>query len=176
MVLMERAQLRVWWKHFKSLFRDAVNIFLCLVLLIIVIWERSDIFKKSVRNSSEVVWDGLFILLLRTLLKGIYFINRICFVKMVLNRLLYSLKCTRYLRWGVYMIECFFMWGIPRTTCSRVREPRRTAVPHGSVSGFIVIGLPFGIASGQLSCVCLYMVLLRVLPGDTHTPLSQDGF
>lgn len=81
----------------------------------------------------------------------------------------------RYLRWGIYMIEWFPMRGISRTTCSRVREPR-IAVPHGPVSGFMVMGLPFGIAFSQLSCMCLYMVLLRVLPGDTHTSLSQDGF
>lgn len=81
----------------------------------------------------------------------------------------------RCLRWGVYMTELFLMRGIPRTTCSRVREPR-TTVPHGPVPGFMVMGLTFWIASGQISCLCLNMVLLRVLlPYSfllTHTHLS----
>lgn len=154
---------------------------ICLVLLITVIWERSDIFKKSVRSSSEVVWDGLFVLLLRTLLKEIYFINRICFVQMVLNRLLHSPKCTTDVWGGVFIWR---MVPYERNTKNHLQQSKgaqenycATWISHR----FLVMGLTFWIASGQLSCLCLYMVLLRVLPflllpGDTRTPLSQDGF
>ena len=37
-----------------------------------------------------------------------------------------------------------------------------------TVSGFMGMGLAFQVVSGQSSCLCPYLVCLRILPGGTH--------
>ena len=50
---------------------------------------------------------------------------------------------------------------------SRVREPRRTALPRGSVSGFMLMGLVSGLSLAKHSDSESLLV--------AHTLLSQDG-
>lgn len=88
---------------------------------------------------------------------------------MVLNRLLCSLKCTTDIWDGVFIWLNVSLWeGISRTTCSRVREPRRTAVPHGPVSGFMVMGLPLGLPlASYLACAYIWSYS-GSFPDTTH--------
>ena len=51
---------------------------------------------------------------------------------------------------------------------SRVREPRRTALPSGSVSGFMVMGLVSGLSLANHSDSGSFLV--------ASPSLSQDGF
>ena len=55
-----------------------------------------------------------------------------------------------------------------RVECGRVRETERTAVPRGSVSGFMVIGLVTGLSLASHSELGSFL--------GTHASLSQDGF
>ena len=54
-----------------------------------------------------------------------------------------------------------------RVESSRVREPRRTALPRGSVSGFMVMGLVSGWSLANHSNSESFLVV--------HASLSQDG-
>ena len=49
----------------------------------------------------------------------------------------------------------------------QVRETRNYSAIWLSVSGFLVVGLAFCVVSGQSSCLCPYLVRLRVLHGGT---------
>ena len=54
-----------------------------------------------------------------------------------------------------------------RVESSRVREPRRTALPRGSVSGFMLMGLVSGLSLANHSDSESFLVV--------YTLLSQDG-
>ena len=54
-----------------------------------------------------------------------------------------------------------------RVESSRVREPRRAALPRGSVSGFMVMGLVSGWSLANHSNSESFLV--------AHSSLSQDG-
>ena len=54
-----------------------------------------------------------------------------------------------------------------RVESSRVREPRRTALPRGSVSGFMVMGIVSGWPLANPSNSKSFLV--------AHASLSQDG-
>ena len=54
-----------------------------------------------------------------------------------------------------------------RVESRRVREPRRGALPHGSVSGFMVMGLVSGWSLANHSNSESFLV--------AHASLSQDG-
>ena len=60
------------------------------------------------------------------------------------------------------------LWGKgTRVESSRVREPRRTALPRGSVSGFMVMGLVSGLSLANHSDLESFLVV--------HALFSQDG-
>ena len=54
-----------------------------------------------------------------------------------------------------------------RAESSRVREPRRSAMPRGSVSGFMVMGLVSGLSLANHSDSESFLVV--------HALFSQDG-
>ena len=57
---------------------------------------------------------------------------------------------------------------------SRVREPRRTALPHGSVSGFMAIGVVSGFSLANHSDSGSFLVVHALLSQDRRQ--QEDGW